>query len=417
MSNKKEQPRIFLDISEVDVSENHILEYSPAVLHQLLIDHTMSAKARADANDPSKTVYIFWATHNYEALGSGYAYHDEIMPAAITGPERGRVIMPRVLKDRQTQLDRTKDKAEVFTPSWVCNAQNNLVDEAWFGRKDVFNHEETAADGTHTWTPTEGKIQFPADNKQKTWKKYVTDNRMEITCGEAPYLVSRYDTTTGEPIPIAKRVGLLDRKLRVIGENVETEDEWYKMADKAFQHTYGYEWQGDNLLLAREALLYTYIEYFIHRFNEKDAQGRVIPQVDDEGRPYIAHVPKESKVLNIARYISWNIWQMDGIKMVVPDSCHDVVHKSDNVQLSLFGDPAAEAASPATTTPCPGCASGSVHRHNGVYCLIRDWSMAKPKQWLLKPGEDPRSKPWQKIRFSSLLYKTFVEEHPTEEDE
>ena len=31
--------------------------------------------------------------------------------------------------------------AEVFTPSWICNAQNNLIDNAWFERKDVFNKE------------------------------------------------------------------------------------------------------------------------------------------------------------------------------------------------------------------------------------------------------------------------------------
>ena len=48
----------------------------------------------------------------------------------------------------------------------------------------------------------------------------MVDNRMEITCGEAPYLVSRYDTTTGEPIPIGRRIGLLDRKLCVINRQL-----------------------------------------------------------------------------------------------------------------------------------------------------------------------------------------------------
>lgn len=420
MANKKEQPKIFLHISEVDVSENDILEYSPDVLDKLLIDHTMSAKVRAEANDMTKTANIFWATDNYEELGEGYAYRDEITPAAITGNEKGRIIMPRVLKDKQTQIDRTKDKAEVFTPSWVCNAQNNLIDDAWFGpdHKNAFN-EESIEDGQHVWTPTE-RVIFPEGDKQKTWQKYVTDNRMEITCGEAPYLVSRYDTTTGEPIPIMKRIGLLDRKLRVINENVETEEEWYKMAEKAFKHTYGYEWQGDNLLLAREALLYTYIEYFIHRFNEKDAEGKVIPKLDDEGNPYIEHVPKDNKVLNIARIISWNIWQMDGIKMVVPDSCHDVVRKVEAVQLTMnfFDKPDKPTQVPEpTVTPCPGCASGEVHKHNGEYCLIRDWNKSKPKNWQLKPGEDPKSSPWQKIKFISLLNSNYTEEEEEPEDE
>ena len=148
----------------------------------------------------------------------------------------------------------------------MCNAQNNLIDEAWFGRKDVFNKETVSEDGTHSWIPTEGKIVFPEGDSKKTWKKYVVDNRMEITCGEAPYLVSRYDTTTGEPIPIGRRIGLLDRKMRVINENVETEKDWYAIAEKAFKHTYGYEWQGDNILLARENILYSFAEHYMYKF-------------------------------------------------------------------------------------------------------------------------------------------------------
>lgn len=401
MANKKEQPQIFLRISDVDISENDILEYSPDVLDKLLIDHTMSAKARAEAHDMTRTVNIFWATDDYKELGQGYTYHDEITPDAITGQDKGRIIMPRVLKDKQTQIDRTKDKAEVFTPSWVCNVQNNLIDEDWFGRKDVFNHEETTEDGRHIWIPITEKIQFPEGDKQKTWKKYVSDNRMEITCGEAPYLVSRYDTTTSEPIPIESRIGLLDRKMRIINENVETEEEWYKMAEKAYQHTYGYEWQGDNLLLAREALLYTYIEYFIYRFNEKDADGNIVKKIDADGNPYIEHVPKLNKVLNIARYISWNIWQMDGIKMVVPDSCDKVF------EIGLFGD--------ATKRECPACKTGAFIGHIGEKCLIRDWNRKRPKDYQFKPGEDPKSSPWQKITFASLLNNNSKEEEPEDE--
>lgn len=371
---------IFLHINDVDISEQDIKDYDEEVLNKLLIDHTMSAKARAEAGDSSKFTNIFWATNDYESRGDEYKYDEQITPDKITGEGNMRVIMPRVLKDKQLQLDRTKDKAEVFTPSWVCNAQNNLVDEAWFGRKDVFNHEETNEDGTHTWTPTPGKIEFPEGNKQKTWKKYVTDNRMEITCGEAPYLVSRYDTTTGEPIPIERRIGLLDRKLRVISENTETTTEWLEMAKKAFQHTYGYEWQGDNLLLAREALLFTFIEYYIAKFNTPD-------DYDVEGYP--KHVPGKSSIQGIARVISWNLWQMDGIKMVVPDSC-DKQYITD-----LFGE--------TTKLECPACKKGDSFGHIGYKCLIRDWSMKKPADYKFKTGEDPKSSPWQKLEFQSLL--------------
>lgn len=384
--------KLFSDIKNIDISEQLIWDYDPEVLRKLLIDHTMSAKARKEENDPNKTVNVFWATGDYASMGEGFQYDDQILPENIID-RNSRVVMPRVLKDKQLQIDRTKDKAEVFTPSWVCNAQNNLVDEAWFGRKDVFNREVILEDGTHSWIPTEGKIQFPEDDRQKTWKKYVADNRMEIACGEAPYLVSRYDTTTGEPIPLSRRIGLLDRKFRVIAENVTSEKEWYDMAEKAVKHTYGYEWQGDNLLLAREALLYTYIEYFIDRFNEKDEEGNVI----------LVNVPNRNKIINCARWISWNIWQMDGIKMVVPDSCDKVF------DTNLFGE--------VTKRECPACAKGEILGHIGVQCLIRDWNKAKPKDWQAKPGEDPHSQPWQKIKFVSLLNGNGqVEEEELEEE-
>lgn len=76
----------------------------------------------------------------------------------------------------------------------------------------------------------------------------------------SPFLTSRYDAATGEMIPVARRIGILDRKLRVVSENAATEDEWRKYATHAVQSTYGYEYQGDNLLLARVNLLLTYLQ-------------------------------------------------------------------------------------------------------------------------------------------------------------
>ena len=53
------------------------------------------------------------------------------------------------------------------------------------------------------------------------WKDYINNIVLEITCGEAPYLASRYDTTTGEYIFVNNRIGFLDRKLRIINENIK----------------------------------------------------------------------------------------------------------------------------------------------------------------------------------------------------
>mgnify|MGYP006990132904 CR=1 FL=1 len=65
--------------------------------------------------------------------------------------------------------------------------------------KDVVNYQ-----AEHEWIPIKEKVKFP---EGKNWKDYVDSRRLEITCGEAPYLVSRYDTSTGEFIKINKRIG------------------------------------------------------------------------------------------------------------------------------------------------------------------------------------------------------------------
>ena len=315
----------------VDIRENDLLSQYPDVLAQLLRDHTTGRN-------------IIWGTNDYSHFGEGYGFADEITIEHITGTS-GNVIQPRVVKSHQQQTDRSKGMAEVFTPSWVCNAQNNLVDEAWFGRENVFNTEYT--EGTaHCWKPNPNKIGFP---EGKTWKDYVRATRMEITCGEAPYLVSRYDTTTGHFIPLPERIGILDRKLRIVSENTSTSGEWLKWAQQAYQHTYGYEWQGDNLLLAREAMLHSFIEYYEAKFGKH---------------------PLLKSITYIAYIISWNLWQMDGLKGVVPDSCHS---ESTSVEQGLFG----EEIKIQTSKPCEGCLQDNIHRHNGQYCLIRDWANDK----------------------------------------
>lgn len=88
--------------------------------------------------DHSSNKNIIWATDNYQIRGRGYYPYDNITLKAITG-RNGLVIKPRVEKSQKEQSKRIKEKAEVFTPSWICNAQNNLIDDAWFGRENVFN--------------------------------------------------------------------------------------------------------------------------------------------------------------------------------------------------------------------------------------------------------------------------------------
>lgn len=314
-----------LSISNNDVIEGTILNLDVSVFRLLLLDKSTHKN-------------IIWATNDYISFGEQYSPEAEILPELITG-EHDYLIQPRSVKAKEKQTDRTRDKAEVFTPSWVCNKQNNLVDEKWFGRKNVFNIE--TPDG---WDTIQEPISF--SSAERTWQKYVDAQRLEITCGEAPYLVSRYDTVSGNSIPISDRIGLLDRKLRIVNENVQSDDEWITWTIRAYQSIFGYEFQGDNLLLARENLLVTFIDHYQNRFDS---------------------APSIKILRSIANTIAWNIWQMDGMNFVVPYSCHNV-KKSE---LSLFDEI-------IKIEPCPGCKNGDRQQHNGCYCNIQDWRTKEP---------------------------------------
>ncbi|BBI90671.1 restriction endonuclease subunit M [Tenacibaculum phage PTm1] len=311
---------------QIDILENEILEQYPNVLDILLRDYTTKKN-------------IIWATENYEYLGQTYEQTKQILPELITG-ENGNLIIPRVQKDIVLQLSRVKNMAEVFTPSWVCNAQNNLIDNAWFQKENIFNTEIQLTNGNPYWKVNSNKIIFPKD---KTWQDYISDKRLEITCGEAPYITSRYDTTTGIFIPINERIGLLDRKLRVINENVDSENNWLKAVKIAFESTYAFEWQGDSLLLAREAMLFTFIENFKLKFNKE---------------------PLLKSIQDIAYIISWNVWQMDGLKGVVPNSCAS----ESTITTNLFGEIVTK------NSICLGCNKNEITKHNGSYCIIKDWT-------------------------------------------
>lgn len=276
--------------------------------------------------DKSTKKNIIWATDAYEELGPGFSDTEPINKELLL--QRADIIKPRIRKSTEAQAARTRKRAEVFTPAWLCNAMNNHCDEGWFGRKNVFNTEN----GNHTWAVVEDTIAFPP---KKTWQQYVDSRRLEITCGEAPYIVSRYDVFTGELIfPLKKRIGLLDRKLRIVNENAKEYTLWLKWTIRAFQSTYGYEYQGDNLLIARVNLLLTFVDYHLERWGRE---------------------PEEELLRQVANIIAWNMWQMDGLKDTVPLG----KPYEEFPQLSLFDLLADEAEEPKKPEATP--------------CRIRDW--------------------------------------------
>lgn len=309
-----------LEQLDIDIQENYIKCLDAEILSILLKDRSSGKN-------------IIWATDIYAGRGASYDSWEPITVKLITG-RFGKVIRPRVDKSQKEQKIRIKDKAEVFTPSWICNEMNNHLCEEWFERKDVFNFEKEK-----TWEVNCKKISFE-EEKGKTWQDFVKVKVLEISCGEAPFLASRYDTTTGDWIEVNSRIGALDRKLRVINENCDFEQDWLNWALEAFKSTYGFEWQGDSLLIARENLLFTFIDYYTAKFKK---------------------FPPKEYLIEIAKILSWNLWQMDGLKDVVPNSCKPVQKK----QLSLFEDDEPE--------PCFGCLKNDNSKHTGVYSRIMNW--------------------------------------------
>ena len=223
------------------------------LLDKLLIDKTTKKN-------------IMWATDAYSPFGTQFQRNENITADLLTGTRSG-VIQNRAHKAMEQQSERTRQHAEVFTPLWVCKKMCDHADEIW--------------------------------DKTSGWQKYVDSRVLEITCGEAPFLVSRYDVETGESVPVGDRIGLLDRKLRAVSENAQDEQEWLKWAARAFQSVYGYEFQGDNLLIARVNLLMTFDEYLWERWNRE---------------------PTKTEYAQIANTIAWNIWQTDGLTGTLPYS-------------------------------------------------------------------------------------------------
>ena len=284
--------------------------------------------------DKSTKKNIIWATDTYSDNGIFFADNEEITEDLVSGAY-SKIIQPRVYKALEEQSSRTRKHAEVFTPSWICNLMNNYCDEEWFGRKDVFNCQKDK----HRKTSKE-KIDFP---EGKTWKDYVDSRRLEITCGEAPYIVSRYDTTTGDMIPTEDRIGILDRKLRIVNENAVDDAEWLKWTIRAFQSVYGFEYQGDNVLVARINLLMTFVDYYKERFKA---------------------VPEIQTLKKIANIIAWNIWQMDGLKGTVPLG----KPQEEVQQLSWFGDISNSISD--SETPL---FEQTISADEGTECMIYDW--------------------------------------------
>lgn len=249
----------------VDLDERRLYQQSPDILKLLLKDRTTKR-------------HIIWGTNSYDYLGKGFESHSPITVKQLTTYHN--LIQPRSEKTRSEQKARTKVNAEVFTPTWLVKKQTDFAEE---------------------------------DLLDLSLEDYTDQRWLEITCGEAPYIVTRYDAVSGVLLPLSRRVGFLDRKLARISEAVTNESQWLTLVKKAYQASYGYEWQGDSLLLARENLLLTFEDYYEAKFAKKASLADL----------------KE-----IATIISYNLFQMDGLNHISPSKDS----QAESKQLSLFDD-------------------------------------------------------------------------------
>ena len=133
------------ECSSTDIIENTLREHMPGILDILLMDRTTST--------PMMKKNIIWANENYIKHGNkAYAATAQMRPELVTG-QMGQIIKPRALKSKEMQKERTKSKAEVFTPTWIVKKQNDVVEKDY------------------------------TDDDLETYVKRIW---LEITCGEAP---------------------------------------------------------------------------------------------------------------------------------------------------------------------------------------------------------------------------------------
>lgn len=256
----------YMQLLTVDISEEGIANDSGTLLTILLKDRTTNKN-------------ILWASPSYEGMGKPFCADQPIKKNLIIGPYDS-IIQPRVEKNKRNQELRTRKRGEVFTPPWLVDKQVSIVlDEI----EDI------------------------------SFESFIASRWLELACGEGPYIVTRYNSITGDIIPVEKRVGFLDRKLQRIAKEVNSEQEFIKLSKIAYESSYGYELQGDSLLLARENLLLSFCEYYDYKFGK---------------------LPTMKVIKQIATIISYNIFQMNGLTKQTPYSDDS----KGNIQLNLFDD-------------------------------------------------------------------------------
>ena len=101
-------------------------------MEQLIDFHAPEVQAVLDTllKDRPTGKNIIWATDPPEELQT-VMYEPVTDKSQITTQQLGlthyEVVLPRMMKQTDTQQQRTRKKGEVFSPAWVCNKMNNAL--------------------------------------------------------------------------------------------------------------------------------------------------------------------------------------------------------------------------------------------------------------------------------------------------
>lgn len=102
----------------VELTKTELEKKYPGILGFLSIGRTSSKN-------------IIWTTSNYSRFGKGFMSTDHIPLKYLVNHSR-QIVKPRILKSKTKQKKKSKDTAEVFTPAWVYNLQNNIINKERF---------------------------------------------------------------------------------------------------------------------------------------------------------------------------------------------------------------------------------------------------------------------------------------------
>ena len=226
-----------------------------------------------------------------------------------SGPEHPAAWMSRddLLRPDKNAEDPQAEQAEFL--EW--NRKLNSLDAAWFGHEPAFNTESASG-----WQTLSEPVAF---DDPFHWKKYVIRPVFLFQAGRGQALVFRPFALGAQPMPYEKRMGILDRRLRIISENTREESEWLRWAESALQSLYGTDSSPLSIFQARLSAIMAVREAYAQRF------GAQLPV-------------REEKYM--VTTLCWNLFQMDP----VTGCSFPVEEKPAPVQLSLFETPAAQSS-------------------------------------------------------------------------